>query len=92
MIRESIQCLQVPDKIFCSSIQKKGVPQLDMISTNICNNKNNYQGYQVQGSLFRGILGSNSKLLNLNGKLGFIIIREVLFHSNVALGMSLWGF
>jgi len=39
MIRESIQCLQVPDKIFCSSIQKKGVPQLDMISTNICNNK-----------------------------------------------------
>jgi hypothetical protein len=39
MIREPIRCLQVPDKIFCSSIKKKGIPQLDMVSTNICNNK-----------------------------------------------------
>ncbi len=39
MISESIQSLQALYKIFCSSIQKKGVPQLDMISTNVCNNK-----------------------------------------------------
>jgi len=39
MIRESIQCLQVPDKIFYSSIQKNGVSRFDMIYSNICNNK-----------------------------------------------------
>jgi len=39
MISESIQSLQALYKIFCSSIQKKVVPQLDMISSNVCNNK-----------------------------------------------------
>jgi hypothetical protein len=49
MISESIQSLQVSDKIFCSSIKKKGIPQLDMISTNVCNNK---VTTQVQSSRF----------------------------------------
>ena len=39
VISEPIQCLQVPDKIFCSSTPKKSVSQFDMISNNVCNSK-----------------------------------------------------